>query len=101
MNIFDKLRCGVTTNTPEATIELAVALAPHLPDQAVLALDANTVHRVVRPYFDPERGVVVVSGDAKALAKPLSQVAPVVVLDPDKAFSITRTLPYSPLAADG
>jgi zinc protease len=65
--------------------------------QALFALDADTVHRVVQPYFDGELSVIVVSADASKLAAPLSALAPVVVLDPDKSFSIKRTLPYSPL----
>lgn len=65
--------------------------------QAVLELDPSSVQRVVHPYFDVNRAVVVVSGDAKAVAKPLTQLAPVLVLDPEREFSIRERLPYSPL----
>lgn len=65
--------------------------------QALLELDADTVHRVVQPYFDSALAVVAVSADAAKLAAPLSALAPVVVIDPEKSFSIKRTLPYSPL----
>ena len=65
--------------------------------QSLLDLDPDTVHRVVQPYFDRELSVVVVSADASKLAKPLSALAPVVVVDPEKSFSIKQSLPYSPL----
>jgi len=66
--------------------------------RAVLELDASTLERVVQPYFDLDQAVVVVSADAKTVAQPLALLGPVVVLDPDKDFSIKQRLPYSPLA---
>lgn len=65
--------------------------------RALLELDPATVKRTVQPYFDLDKGVVVVSADAKSVAKPLAQLAPVVVLDPERDFSIKERLPFSPL----
>ncbi len=65
--------------------------------QTVLELDPASIQRVVRPYFDADQTVVVVSADAKAVAKPLAQLAPVIVLDPERDFSIRERLPYSPI----
>jgi predicted Zn-dependent peptidase len=81
-------------------VQARLNLAPDYYDahhQAVVALDAERLHEIVEPYFDPKRAVVVVSGDAKLLAKPLSKLTSVAVLDPDKGFSIDRTLAYDPL----
>lgn len=65
--------------------------------RAVLELDPVSVQRVIHPYFDADRAVVVVSADAKSVAKPLAQLAPVVVLDPERDFSIRERLPFSPI----
>ena len=65
--------------------------------RAVLELDPTSVQRIVEPYFALDRAVVVVSGDAKSVAQPLAQLAPVEVLDPDRDFSIKQRLPYAPL----
>lgn len=65
--------------------------------QALLDLDAVNLHRIVRPYFDVNQSVVVVSGDADDLGKPLTKLAPVVIVDADKGFSIKQRLPFSPL----
>jgi len=67
--------------------------------RAVLELDASTLERVVQPYFGLDQAVVVVSADAQTVAPPLALLGPVVVLDPDKDFSIKQRLPYNPLAA--
>lgn len=63
----------------------------------LLELDAPTVHRVVAPYFNREVAVVAVSADAKRVADPLAALAPVVVIDAEKDFSIKRRVAYSPL----
>lgn len=67
--------------------------------QAVLELDAGSLHRIVHPYFELNQTAVVVSGDADGLDTTLAKLAPVVVLDPDNGFSIKRKLPFSPLGS--
>jgi len=67
--------------------------------RAVLELDPANVQRIVQPYFDLAQAVIVVSADAKSVATPLAQLAPVVVLDPERDFSIKQRLPFSPIAA--
>jgi predicted Zn-dependent peptidase len=65
--------------------------------RAVLELDPANVRRIVEPYFDLDQAVVVVSADAKSVAAPLAQLAPVVVIDPERDFAIKQRLPYSPI----
>jgi predicted Zn-dependent peptidase len=60
-------------------------------------LDADFIHETVKPYFDKNLSVLVVSADASEIAAALSKLAPVVVLDPDKDFSVKKRLPYAPL----
>ena len=67
--------------------------------RAVLELDPASVQRIVQPYFDLDQAVIVVSGDAKSVGSALAQLAPVVVLDPEREFSIKQRLPFSPIAA--
>jgi len=67
--------------------------------RAVLELDPANVQRVVQPYFDLAQAVIVVSADAKSVAPALAQLAPVLVLDPEREFSIKQRLPFSPIAA--
>lgn len=64
--------------------------------EELLELTPKAVHATVAPYFDTTRGVLVVAGSAKTVAKPLSRFGPVSVLDPSKDFSIKKRFSHDP-----
>jgi zinc protease len=64
----------------------------------VRSVDQDGVRAVASRYFVGGKAVAVVAGDAKRLDKPLSRFAPVVIVDPEKAFSVKRTVPHDPTA---
>ncbi|MDQ8186886.1 tRNA (adenosine(37)-N6)-threonylcarbamoyltransferase complex ATPase subunit type 1 TsaE [Pelagicoccus sp. SDUM812002] len=41
MNILDRLKSGITTDSVEATHKIAHELAEHLPDEAILTLEGD------------------------------------------------------------
>ncbi|MEN9577791.1 MAG: hypothetical protein RJA70_800 [Pseudomonadota bacterium] len=57
------------------------------------------VHEAASRYYAPQRGIVVVAGDAERLAPVVSHFGEVRVLDPNKGFSVVKTLPHNPAAA--
>ncbi len=60
------------------------------------SLTAREVHRDAVLFLRRERFVVVVVGDADRLDKPLSSLAPVRVLDPQRGYQEKRSLPHDP-----
>ncbi|HLV19520.1 MAG TPA: pitrilysin family protein [Polyangiaceae bacterium] len=64
--------------------------------EQVRQVSPQDVSAIGREYFDPERVVVVVAGDADRLGKPLSHFGPVTVVSPARAFVIERKLPHDP-----
>jgi len=72
-----------------------------LPDEtyddyrkAVRSLDVEAVARTASHAYRQGSLVVVVAGDAQAIAKSLTKFGPVEVLDPEHAFTIQKTLPH-------
>ena len=70
-----------------------------LPDEsydeyrrAVRDLAPESIAAVAARYYKKNGAVVVVAGDAQAIAKPLAHVAAVQVIDPEK-FTIRETIP--------
>jgi len=71
-----------------------------LPDEAydeyrraVRDLDPTRVASVAGKHYRKGAEVIVVVGDAKAIAKPLARFAKVNVIDPEKDFVIRETIP--------
>jgi zinc protease len=71
-----------------------------LPDEtydeyrrAVRDLDAARVTATAGRYFKKGAEVIVVVGDASAIAKPLARFGKVSILDPEQDFAIKATLP--------
>jgi predicted Zn-dependent peptidase len=58
----------------------------------VAAMTAQRVQQSSTKVFDAQRVVIVVSGDAQILSKPLSHFAVVNVIDPKKDFAISRSV---------
>ena len=60
--------------------------------RAVRDLVAESVAAVASRYYKKNGAIVVVSGDAATIAKPLARFAAVKVVDPEK-FTIRETIP--------
>ena len=65
---------------------------------AVTALDEATVQSTAKKYYVGGHAIVVVAGDADRLQGPLSHFGRVTVIDPDKEFSVVKTVPHNPKA---
>jgi predicted Zn-dependent peptidase len=77
-----------------------------LPDEyyddyrkAVRAIEPKHIAEVGRSYFRAGNTLVIVSGDAERIAKPLSRFGEVHILDPEKGFSRKKSLPPDANAA--
>jgi predicted Zn-dependent peptidase len=71
---YDKYRVAVRQATPQQVFETA------------------------RQYYQTEKGIVVVAGDAERLGPVVSHFGEVTVIDPDKGFAAVRTIPHDPNA---
>jgi predicted Zn-dependent peptidase len=60
--------------------------------RAVRELSPESIAAVAGRYYKKNGAVVVVAGDAATIAKPLAQIAPVKVIDPE-AFTIRESIP--------
>jgi predicted Zn-dependent peptidase len=58
----------------------------------VAAMTAQRVQQSSAKVFDAQRVIVVVSGDAQILSKPLSHFGAVSVIDPKKGFATSRSV---------
>ncbi len=74
----------------DLTAKLAIL---HLPDdyydeyrKAVRNLDASDIVAVAQRNYQPAASLVIVAGDASAIAEPLKKIAPVRVVDPERGF---------------
>ena len=65
---------------------------------AVREVDQAQVLEQASKYYDGQKAIAVVAGDAARLGKPLSHFASVVVLDPDAGFTVKQELPHDPAA---
>jgi predicted Zn-dependent peptidase len=65
---------------------------------AVREVDREHVLAQASKYFVGNKGVAVIAGDAKRLAKPLSHFAPVVVIDAEAGFTVKQEVPHDPTA---
>jgi len=89
------------TETLGAVADLTVKLAVlGLPDdyfddyrRAVRKLDNATVYEAAQHWFSLKNPVIVVAGDAKRIAKPLSHFAKVTIIDPEHDFQPGQQLP--------
>jgi zinc protease len=61
--------------------------------RAVRKLEPNAVSAAAGRYFRKGALIVVVAGDAATIAKPLARFGAVSVVDPEKGFVISRTVP--------
>lgn len=64
----------------------------------VASMTASRVQQSTNKVFDAQHVIIVVSGDAQILAKPLSHFAPVNVIDPKKGFATSRSVPQDAAA---
>ncbi len=83
-------RMETVGNIADLTAKLAIL---HLPDEyydeyrkAVKNLDASDVLAVAQRNYQPAASLVIVAGDASAIAEPLKKIAPVRVVDPERGF---------------
>jgi predicted Zn-dependent peptidase len=96
------LRLESTGTIADLTAHLAVlGLSNNYYDEyrkAVRSVDAAAVFEAAKPYFRAGHVLVVVTGDAKSIAKPLTFFGPVQVIDPENEFARMKLLPYDPKA---
>jgi zinc protease len=65
---------------------------------AVREIDAARALTASKRLFGSAGQVIVVAGDAAVIGKPLSHFGEVVVVDPEKEFVTTSTIPADPSA---
>ncbi len=66
---------------------------------AVRDVSVDRAKAAAKKLFGGTAQLIVVAGDADAIGKPLSHFGEVVVVDPEKEFVTTRTIPADPSAA--
>ncbi len=71
---YDKYRVGVRQATPQSVFAAA------------------------QKYYTPDKGLVIVAGDAERLGGVVSHFGEVTVIDPDKGFATTKTIAHDPSA---
>jgi predicted Zn-dependent peptidase len=64
--------------------------------KAVRSIDGAAASAKVGKFFSTDRVVIVVAGDAAKLSQRLTHFAKVIIVDPQKAFSPGKMLPYNP-----
>ncbi len=64
--------------------------------KAVRNIDAATAMAKAGKYFASDKIVIVVAGDAEKLAQRLTHFSKVIIVDPNKAFTPGRMLPFNP-----
>jgi predicted Zn-dependent peptidase len=64
--------------------------------KAVRSIDGAAASAKVGKFFSTDRVVIVVAGDAAKLSQRLTHFAKVIIVDPQKAFSPGKMLPYDP-----
>ena len=62
----------------------------------VREVSADIVRREASRYFDRNKAIVIVAGDADRVAPALSRLAAVIVVDPQNGFTVKRRLPFTP-----
>ena len=61
--------------------------------KAVRGLTPQQIHAAAQRYYRSGSEVVVVAGDAEAIAKPLTRFGRVTIVDPERGFAPGRQLP--------
>ncbi len=64
--------------------------------KAVRSIDAATAAAKVGKYFEADKVVIVVAGDAAKLSQRLTHFAKVIIVDPQKGFAPGAMLPHNP-----
>lgn len=62
----------------------------------VRATEAAKVNETAKALYSDTRAIVVVAGDATAIAEPLRRFGEVTIVDPEKDFAVQKTLPAAP-----
>jgi predicted Zn-dependent peptidase len=60
------------------------------------AVDASRATEAARKLAHPDRALVIVAGDAEAIAAPLARYGEVTIVDPEHDFRAIKTLPAAP-----
>jgi zinc protease len=67
--------------------------------KAVREVTGTQVLGLAQKYFGGTKAVAVIAGDAERLGKPLSHFGKIIVVDPEKGFSVKKEIPHDPSAS--